>query len=299
MTKRSFAIMGATGQIGRVVTERLLERGHEVRALGREAKKLDALRAKGAKTSPLKFDDGNALAETFRGTTAVFTMIPPAYDVEDYGRWQDRVGEATVAALKKAGTAHVVDLSSIGAHLAEGTGPIKGLHRQEKRLEGLPGLSVLHLRPSWFMENFLWSIPPIREHGVNGSALRGDLKLPMVSTKDIGERAADLLDRLDFRGRSVLEFAGPRPVVLIEATTVLGKAIGKPDLKYVQFPYPEAERAMIGAGMKPNFAALILEMDRALNEGKIEPTQTPGPENRGKTTIEEFAKVFARAYTTG
>ncbi len=299
MTKRTYAIMGATGQIGRVVTERLLERGHDVRALGRDTKKLEALRARGARTTAARFDDENALAEAFRGATAVFTMIPPAYDAEDYGRWQDRAGEAIVAALKKARMAHVVDLSSIGAHLTEGTGPIKGLHRQEKRLEGLSGLSVLHLRPSLFMENFLWSIPAIREHGVNGSALRGDLRVPMVSTKDIGEKAADLLDRLDFHGRSILEFAGPRPLTFHEATAALGKAIGKPDLKYVQFPYADAERAMVGTGMKPNFAALIVEMDRALNEGRIEPTQPLAAENVGKTTIEEFARVFARAYTTG
>ncbi|MCI0585838.1 MAG: NAD(P)H-binding protein [Planctomycetes bacterium] len=298
MTKRTYAIMGATGQIGRVVTEKLLERGHDVRALGRETKKLEALRARGAKTTPVRFDDANALAEAFRGTQAVFTMIPPAYDADDYGRFQDRVGEATVAALKKAGTTHVLDLSSIGAHLTEGTGPIKGLHRQEKRLEGLPGLSVLHLRPGWFMENLLWAIPAIREHGVNGSALRGDLSIPLVATTDIGEKAADLLDRLDFRGRSVLEFVGPTPLNSHEATAALGKAIGKPDLRYVQVPYAEAERAMVASGMKPNFAALIVEMDRSLNEGKIEPTQTFTAENRGKTTIEGFAKVFARAYTT-
>ncbi|HKB15709.1 MAG TPA: hypothetical protein VKF62_06575, partial [Planctomycetota bacterium] len=178
-------------------------------------------------------------------------------------------------------------------------GPIKGLHRQEKRLEGLPGLSVLHLRPSYFMENFLWSIPAIREHGVNGSALRGDLRLPMVSTKDIGEKAADLLDHLDFRGRTLLEFGGPRLLTFHEATAALGKAIGKPDLKYVQFPYADAERTMIGLGIKPSFAGLISEMDRSLNEGRIEPTQPFSAENRGKTTIEEFARVFARAYTTG
>ena len=296
MTKRSYAVMGATGQIGRVVAEELLKRGHEVRALGRERGKLAALQAKGAKTTAIRFDDPTALAEAFRGTAAVFGFVPPSCDADDLGAYQDRVGEATVAALKKAGTAHVLGLSSLGAHLPEGTGPIKGLHRQEKRLEAISGLSVLHLRPTYFMENFLWSIPTIREHGVNGSALRGDLKIPMVATKDIGARAAEILDRLDFRGRTVLEFVGPRPVTLTEATTALGKAIGKPDLKYVQFPYAEAERAMVGTGMRPNLAALMIEMSRAFNEGKVEPTQPLGTENKGKTTIEEFAPVFAHAF---
>ena len=81
-----------------------------------------------------------------------------------------------------------------------------------------------------------------------------------------------------------------------EATSVLGKAIGKPDLKYVQFPYEEAEKAMGATGMKPDIVGLIIEMNRSLNEGLIRPTQPMTPDHLGRTSIEQFADEFAAAF---
>ncbi len=296
MAKRTYAVMGATGQIGRVLSEEFLKRGHEVRALGRDRGRLAALQAKGAEPYAVAFDQAASLAAAFRGASAVFSFIPPSYEENDYGAYQDRVGEAIVAALTKAGTTHVVNLSSIGAHLPEGTGPIKGLYRHEKRLETIAGLNVLHLRPHYFMENQLWAIPTIKGQGINGSPLRGDLPIPMVATRDIGLKAAALFNRLAFRGRTVFEFVGPRPVTLTEVTAVLGQAIGKPDLRYVQVPYEEVRKAMLASGMKPSFVDLFIEMERASNEERLVPTQALGPDHKGTTTIEEFARVFAEAY---
>lgn len=74
---------------------------------------------------------------------------------------------------------------------------------------------------------------------------------------------------------------------------MLGRAIGKPDLKYVQFPYDQARQAMLGMGMKPSITDLMLEMYRGFNEGKVEPTQEP---RRGRVTFEQFADTFAKAY---
>jgi uncharacterized protein YbjT (DUF2867 family) len=233
------------------------------------------------------------LAPAFEGAAAVFGFIPPAYEAEDFAAYQDRVGEAIVTAVKRAKITHVVNLSSIGAQLPKGTGPIAGLHRQEQRLNAVPGLAVLHLRPAYFMENQLWSIPTIKQHGVNGSPMRGDLAIEMVATRDIGAKAAELLEALAFRGPSALEFAGPRAVTLREATAILGKAIERPDLQYVQFPYEEAEQAMLGMGMKSSIVKLMIEMQRAFNENRVVPA---GPVVRGRTTIEEFAPSFAQAF---
>ncbi len=293
MPQRTYAIMGATGKIGHVLVEELLKRGHQVRAIGRTKAKLAVLEAKGAKTYAAAFDDAASLAKAFEGASAIFTMISPAYEVDDFSAWQDRTGEAIAQAIRQAKTTHVLSLSSIGAQWPSGTGPIAGLHRQEKRLNAISGLNVLHLRPAYFMENQFWSIPTIKQHEINGSPMRGDLPLLMVATRDIGQKAADLLDRLEFSGHSVVEFSGPRPYTLNEATTLLGKAIGKPDLKYVQFSYEDAKKAMLGMGMKPGMAQLMVEMDQAFNEGRL---VSEGKLLLGKTTFEEFAAIFAKAY---
>ena len=104
------------------------------------------------------------------------------------------------------------------------------------------------------------------------------------------------MDKLDFKGVSEFEFVGPDEVTLEKFTSVLGKAIGMEDLRYVQFSYEEAKRAMLSSGMKPSTVDLLIEMDRSYNEGKILPTQEINKDHQGSTTIEQFAQVFAAAY---
>mgnify|MGYP001592971210 CR=1 FL=1 len=293
MAAVTFAVMGATGHVGRVAAEELLRRGHRVRALGRDPKKLEALKAKGASVQPVAFDDAKALAAAFKGANGVFAMIPPSYTEDDFGAYQDRVGQAIVEALRAAGVAQLVSLSSLGAQQSEGTGPIKGLHRQEERLKGVTDVRVIHLRPGYFMENQLWSIPVIQSQGLNGSPIKGDVPIQMVATQDIGETVASLLETPAASNQQVVELVGTRPVTLTEATAVLGRAIGKPDLQYVQFPYDQARQAMLGMGMKPSIADLMIEMYQGFNEAKGEPTQDP---RRGRVTLEQFADTFAKAY---
>jgi len=296
MPKRTIAVMGATGHVGTALTELLLSKGHEVRALGRDAKKLSALVAKGAKSRAGEFKDPSALAEAFTGADAAFLMIPPSYGESDFGAYQDRATDAMVKAIQKSGLKKVVSLSSLGAQHPKGTGPIAGLHRMEKRLSQSGGPDLVHLRPAYFMENHLFSIPTIKSMSINGSPVKGDLAFPQIATKDIAAKAAEVLDRADFRGSSVIEFAGPRDLTPVESTAILGRAIGKPDLQYVQFPYADAEKAFAGMGMPPSTASLMVEMYRGMNEGLVRPENPIPPAQRTKTTLEEFATVFAAAY---
>jgi uncharacterized protein YbjT (DUF2867 family) len=292
---KKIAVLGGTGQIGRELTQHLLGRGHEVRAIGRDAAKLSALQAQGAETHSADFLDATALTEAFRGADAVFAMVAPHYGADDFGAYQDKAGEAIARAVEKAGVKRLVNLSSIGASEPDGTGPIKGLHRQEKRLNALAGLSVVHLRPGYFMQNLFWAIHPIKSAGVLPDSIKGDLPLWMVSTSDIARKAADFFDK-EFQGQTVFEFGGPKPYTMNEAAAALGKAIGKPDLKYVQISYDDHANAMKGAGMKPSISGLMVEMTRGMNEGKVRATQDMTDEHRGKTTLDSFAAVFAQAY---
>src|SRR5271154_2740093 len=99
MSKRTYAVSGATGHIGHVLTEKLLEKGHAVRALGRDEKKLAALKAKGALISSPAFDNASALTEAFKGVDGIFVMIPPSYGAENFSSYQDHTGEAVVQAI--------------------------------------------------------------------------------------------------------------------------------------------------------------------------------------------------------
>jgi uncharacterized protein YbjT (DUF2867 family) len=97
--------------------------------------------------------DVRFLTEAFRGADAVLTLLPEDLHAADF-RKQDAQGEAIANAIRDSGVRHVVFLSSVGAELAEGSGPIAGLHAPEQRLRRLPMVSVHVLRAGYFFENF-------------------------------------------------------------------------------------------------------------------------------------------------
>jgi uncharacterized protein YbjT (DUF2867 family) len=283
--------------VGSKIAENLLNAGEPVRIVGRERARLGPLAGKGAEPWPGDIGDAEFLAKAFTGARAVFVMIPPKYDAADFREYQDRVADSLLSALSKARVRRIVTLSSIGAHLAKGTGPIAGLYDLETKVDALKDAAAVHLRPTYFMENHLWSIPVIREHGVNGSPVRPDIPIPMIATKDVADAATKLFLEGTFSGRTVRYLLGPRDLTLSEATRILGDAIGKPGLKYIQFPEEEARKAMAGAGMSESVIATFLEMQRGFNSGLIRPTQERNAENTTPSTLEEFAKtVFSTAY---
>ena len=291
--------MGASGQIGHIVIEQLLKKGHQVKAIARDLKKLERLKSKGAQLISIeKFDDREALTKAFKGADGVFALIPPGYTVDNYPHFQDSVGEAIKTAVEKNFIQHMVFLSSVGAELSKGTGPIKGLHRQEERFNTIKNLNVIHLRPGFFMENFLKTIPGIQQTGYFKTSLLPELAISMVSTDDIGLKVAEFLDSLNFQGQMVFDFAGPRdkPLILKEVVKILGNAIDKPDLKFTQQSYEEAKKEMLAAGMTLSISELMIEMYKAFNENKIAFTQKITPEHRGKITIEQFGEKFAEEY---
>ena len=190
-------------------------------------------------------------------------MLPPIFSRED----QERQSDAIAKAVKESGLRYAVNLSSYGAHVPKGTGPIAGLHSAEQKLNAISGLNVLHLRAAYFMENNLAAIEMIHGMGIFGHALLPDLKLPMIATRDVGEYAAQRLLDLDFSGKQTRELLGERDLSMAEVTAVIARGIGKPDLRYQQFPYDQMQQALTQAGFSPKKAAVYIEMFQAINEG--------------------------------
>jgi uncharacterized protein YbjT (DUF2867 family) len=296
MAEDLYVITGATGHIGRLVAEKLLKQNKKVRVIGRDANKLKALADKGAEVFVGNVEKADHMTRAFQGVKAVFLLIPPNYISDDFRKYQNRVSEAYEQALKATGVRYVVNLSSIGAHRPDKLGPINGLYDHEQRLNKLAGVHVVHLRPAYFMENHFNSLGLIKQAGINGSAMKGDVAIPQISTSDIAEMVAQYLLKLDFAGQVVHELLGPRDLTLQEATAILGQAIGKPDLKYVQFSYADTEKALTGMGFSKDVARLFNEMAQGMSEGLASPTQGRNSRTTTPTRFEEFAKDLAKAY---
>ena len=188
-------------------------------------------------------------------------------------------------------------LSSYGAQVAKGAGPVSGLHSSEQKLNAISSLNVLHVRAAYFMENNLAAIGMIHHMGIFGNALLPDVKLPMVATRDVGNYAAQRLLDLDFSGKQTREVLGERDLSMTETTAVIARSIGKPDLRYQQFPYDQVQQVLIQLGVPPKGAAMYIEMYKAINAGVLVALEPRSRENTTPTSIERFVQdVFAPAY---
>jgi uncharacterized protein YbjT (DUF2867 family) len=289
----TYVVLGATGNTASIVADALLSRRKKVRVVGRDAGRLQRFVRKGAEAFTCDVTDASALSKAFSGAGAGYLLLPPITSRED----QERESDAIAKAVKESGLPYAVHLSSYGAHVPEGTGPIAGLHSSEQKLNAISGLNVLHLRAAYFMENNLAAIGMIHQMGILGNALLPDLKIPMAATRDVGDYAAQRLLHLDFSGKQTRELLGERDLSMTEATEVIARGIGKPDLRYQQFPYDQVQQALTQLGVPPKGAAMYIEMYKSINAGVLVPLEPRSPENTTPTSFERFVQdVFVAAY---
>jgi uncharacterized protein YbjT (DUF2867 family) len=293
VSNEMYVILGASGNTGSIIANSLLSAGKKVRVVGRDSGRLQRFVDKGAQAFTATVSDAAALTKAFSGARAAYLMLPPAKSREE----QERDSDAIAKAVRESGLRYAVHLSSYGAQVAEGAGPVSGLHSSEQKLNAIDGLNVLHLRAAYFMENNLAAIGMIHGMGIFGNALLPDLKIPMAATRDVGDYAAQCLLHLDFSGKQTRELLGERDLSMTEAIAVIARGIGKPDLRYEQFPYDQVEQALTQLGVPPKGAAMYIEMYKAINAGVLVPLEPRSPENTTPTSFERFVQdVFVAAY---
>lgn len=290
-------VMGASGNTGHIVATKLLTRGEKVRVIGRNSAHLQPLASKGAELFIGDVSDASALTKAFHGADSAYVMIPPNISSKDPLGYSNGVSDAIASAVQGAGTKTVVALSSIGAELASGSGPVVGLHNLEQKLNKVGSANVVYLRCGYFMENTLPQVNAIRQMGVVAGPVRPDLKLPMIATRDIGTVAADILLHPTIHGKQTRELLGARDLSYTEVASIIGKTIGKADLKYVEVSDDQFRGVLVQMGMSELMASLLLEMTKALNSGKMRALEPRTPQNTTPTSYETFVNEdFRQAY---
>jgi uncharacterized protein YbjT (DUF2867 family) len=290
-----YVITGGAGHISKPLTEKLLAAGHNVTVVGRNEEHLTSLVAIGAIPKIGSLQDQAFLIDVFAGADAVYTMVPTNFAVTDLDSYFSSFAENYATALKANKTKYVVNLSSMGAHMRAGAGPVSGLHLVEQSLNALEDINVLHLRPAYFYYNFLTQAAMAKHMNIIGSNFGRNEKLVMTDQADIAEVAADALLKLDFIGRSIRYIASDERSV-DDIANVLGSAIGKPDLKWIEFTDEEAFGGMVQAGLPEQFAKSYSEMGHALKTGEMSADYWQHRPQLSKKKLEDFAAEFAAAY---
>ena len=290
-----FTLTGSLGNITRPMAELLVQAGHQVTVISSKEDKKEEIESLGAKAVIGSMEDAGFLAGAFKGADGIYTMVPPNFNVSDYRAYIAGIGRNFAQAIRESGVTRVVNLSSVGAHLDGGTGPIAGLHDVEHILNGLEGVAVKHLRAAFFYVNFLGNIDMIRHMGIIGGNYGPNTSLVLVHPTDIAAAAAQEFQQ-GFSGKSYRYIASDERR-LEEVASVLGKAIGKPDLQWVEFTDEQAFDGMKQAGLSDPIANTYIEMGSAMRKGLLfEDYLKNKPPYAGKVKLEDFAVEFQGKY---
>jgi uncharacterized protein YbjT (DUF2867 family) len=294
--KKKIVILGATGTIGSKISENLLNDGHQVTLVARHTEKLEKFHSLGAEIIAADITDVQTLTNAFKNADSAFVLLPDNVKAGNTRAYQRQVTGRQIEAIENSGIKYIVNMSSVGSHMHEGNGMMAGTGEQEVRLNQLSDVNVLHIRSAYFMENFLRTIGLVKKMGFNGTAADGDHSIPMVAAKDVAGIAASHLADPDFNGKRVRAVMGPRDYTYREFTSIIGKAIGNPELTYVQLPVEQVKQAFLSNGFTEDFASNLIEMGTAIKTGfmnyqkRDDSTTTP-------TTAENFVnEVYLPAY---
>jgi uncharacterized protein YbjT (DUF2867 family) len=294
-------VTGSLGHISKPLTEELIQKGHSVTVISSKPDRQKDIEALGATAAIGTMEDADFLSATFKGADVVYIM-----ETTGAGSFMDpnfdlmatiiKIANNYKQAIQQSGVKRVVHLSSIGAHTDKGNGILAFHHHVENILKELPAdVSIKFMRPVGFYYNMLAFIPAIKAQGSIISTYSGDHKDPWVSPLDIAAVIAEEMEK-PFDGRTVRYIASDE-VSPNEVAGILGEAIGKPGLKWTAIPDEQMLNGMIAAGMNPNIAKGLVEMNAGFHRGQLyEDYYLHRPAVLGKVKLTDYAKDFAAAF---
>jgi uncharacterized protein YbjT (DUF2867 family) len=292
-----YVVTGAAGNVARPLTLQLLAAGQSVTVVGRNEKNLEPLLRAGAKAAIGSVEDVSFLKKAFANADAVFTVVPTDIFTPDLKTQHENIGRNYAEAIAANNTRHVVNLSSIGAHLLRDAGPLSAIHCTEEALCGLKNVHVRTLRSVYFYQNLLTMIGMIRQMNIIGSNFSlGAGRFPVAHTDDVAATAAEELLSLNFSGHSI-RYVASDETSTDEIAAVLGNAIGKPQLKWVKFSDEQFAQGLQQAGFPEKTAREFADMYNSMDKGLVTQDYWENrPQSFGKIKIEDFAQQFAEIF---
>ena len=287
-----YAITGSTGNVGRAVAFHLQNRNIPFKAVVRNAARAEELAAEGMLSVVAELHDTQALTNAFTGVDGVFVMTPPLLDAENPLEDHTLMLQALTEAIQTANPSKIVYLSSVGAQHQHGTGAIRKLYDMEQAFQKL-NIPTVSIRAAWFMENFTGNMAAIRESGKLMSFISPTSKsIPMISAKDIGRLAAQLLQE-DWTGHRVVEFSGPCTYSCDDVAMVLEYLMAT-KVSAVPVPENEYQSAYLSFGFTQKAAAIMAEMNRGFNNDHIVFEGNGCESVQGETLLEDCLRDIVK-----
>jgi len=292
-----FTVTGSLGNISGGLVQKLVAAGHEVNVVTSSASRAGQIEQMNANPLVGSVTDYDFVKAAFKGSDGVYLMIPPNFAADDLKAYIRTTGAQYAQALKETGVRYAVNLSSIGAHLANGLGPTGANFYVEQKLNELPELNVLHLRPGMFLTNFYGAIPMIKQLGIVGNNFSGSVTIPLTYPADIAAVAFKALNDLSTNGKQIQYIVSDEKNGF-EIAQLLGTAVGRSDTNWVEFSDEQFLDALQQNGFSEQMAKVyMVEIGTALRDGSFtEDYRSKRSSVTGGTTLQDFSKEFAMAY---
>jgi uncharacterized protein YbjT (DUF2867 family) len=283
-SKAKILITGSTGTVGTEIRRQLLEKKVPFRALVHSESKIPLVVGVGVEAAVGDFDRPETLRGALRGIERMFLVS--GSDLKQVEREKRMVDLA-----KAEGVKHVVMLSVMGAALDSAVSLVRWHAQIEKHLEN-SGLTYTHLRPNYFMQNLLRSAPGMLEQGVFYGSV-GESHISMIDATDIASVAVRCL-LLTGCENKMYELTGPEAISMADVATEVSKVLGR-SVSYVNVPFEESRKAMLGAGMPAWYTDALLDLNRSFLEGFGSKVTQAVPDITGKPAhkFNEFARRFS------
>ncbi|REC43399.1 NAD(P)H-binding protein [Chryseobacterium pennipullorum] len=288
-------ITGSLGNVAKPLAQQLIAEGHTVTVVSSSNARKEDIESMGAAPAIGSITDLHFLTQTFEGADAVFVMTPPAISPDNIVENTTNAGKNYAEALQKANVKRAVMLSSVGAESPVENGPIAGLHRIEKLYNEVDNTSFTFLRAGYFYNNFFNDIPLIQNAGIIGGNYPAGIEVPVVHPDDIAKAAAEELVKDENSNNIRYIVSDVRKAS--DFAKVLGTAIHKPELPWVEFSDEESLNGMLQAGLPEDMAHLYVEMGRGIRTGVVQKDFIDhGSPVTGSTGLEDFAQEFASKF---
>ncbi|RYD75991.1 MAG: NAD-dependent epimerase/dehydratase family protein [Sphingobacteriales bacterium] len=297
----NIVVTGSLGNIGKPLTQELVQKGHSVTVISSNAERQKAIEALGAKVAIGSMFDADFLATTFKGADVVYLMetMEAAGDMfdksVDFIETINKIGNSYKTAIEQSGVTQVIHLSSIGAHTDKGTGILIFHYNVETILRQLPeNVSIKFIRPVGFYINMYSFAQTIKYKGAIISNYGGDKKEPWVSPMDIADVIAEEIEK-PFAGRTV-HYVASDEVSPNEIASALGNAIGKPELEWKVISDEQLLTNWLNIGFNEQVARGFVELQASQRSGTLYNDYYKNKPTLGKVKLADFAKEFAVVY---
>ena len=269
-------VTGATGNVGSLVTRRLMDRGDRPCIFVRDPKK--ARRLFGDRVE-IRVGDLADMSSALAGIRDLFLLNSgPDLSVRD---------RAAAFAARAAGVRHLVKLSTLDVSTGIGTGSWHARGEDAVRESGVP---FTFIRSSAFMSNALSWAHAIKSEGALRTST-GSGKIAFIHPGDIADVAVKALTTRAHDGEALV-ITGPQALTYGEMASRIGAAIGK-TIRFEEISDEEAR-----PDFDPDYADALVDIWRAIREGRLA-TVTDGVQEvlgREPVTFDQWAQENAGAF---